>query len=54
MRSEQKSASKHREVEFERPRPLFTPLSRDYIQSRAAEQEYRGLVAKQSILLGMT
>ena len=34
-----------KEIDFERPRQLFLPLSRGYIQSRAAEQEYRGLVA---------
>ena len=29
-------------------------LSRDYMQIRAAEQEYRGLVARQPILPEMT
>ena len=54
MRLEQKSAPKHREVEFEGPRPLMSSLSRDYMQIRTAEQEYRGLVARQPILLEMT
>ena len=51
---QQKSPPKLREVDFERPRPLFIRLSRDYLQSRAAEQEYRGLVARQPILPEMT
>ena len=45
---------KEREVDFERPRALILPLSRDDIQSRAAEQENRGLVARQPILPEMT
>ncbi len=51
---EQKSPPKEREVDFERPRALILPLSRDDIQSRAAEQENRGLVARQPILPEMT
>ena len=51
---EQKSPPTEREVDFERPRTLILPLSRDYTQSRAAEQEYRGLVARQPILPEMT
>ncbi len=51
---EQKSPPKEREVDFERPRALILPLSRDDIQSRAAEQENRGLVARQLILPEMT
>ncbi len=54
IRSEQKSPPKHREVEFERPRPHLLSLSRDYMQIRAADQEYRGLVARQPILPEMT
>ena len=50
MLLQQKSHAKHREVDFERPRPLLLRLSRDYMQIRAAEQEYRGLVASQQIL----
>ena len=37
-----------------RPRPLMLILSRDYMQIRAAEQEYRGPVARQPILPEMT
>ncbi len=51
---EQKSPPTEREDDFERPRTLILPLSRDYTQSRAAEQEYRGLVARQPILPEMT
>ena len=51
---QQNSPPKQREVDFERPRPLLLCLSRDYIQGRAAEQEYRGLVARQPILPEMT
>ncbi len=51
---EQKSPPTEREVDFERPRTLILPLSRDYTQSRAAEQEHRGLVARQPILPEMT
>ena len=51
---EQKSPPTEREVDFERPRTLILPLSRDYIQCRAAEQECRGLVARQPILQEMT
>ena len=54
MLLEQKSLPEHREVDFERPRPFLLRLSRDYIQTRAAEQEYRGLVARQPILPEMT
>ncbi len=51
---EQKSPPKEREVDFERPRALILPLSRDAIESRAAEQENRDLVARQLILPEMT
>ena len=54
MRLQQKSPPKHREVDFERPRPLLLRLSRDYMHTRAGEQEYRGLVARQPILPEMT
>ena len=54
MRLQQNSPPKHREVDFERPRPILLPLSRDYMQVGAAVQEYRGLVARQPILPEMT
>ncbi len=54
MRLQQNSPPKHREVDFARPRPILLRLSRDYMQIRAAEQEYRGLVARQPILPEMT
>ncbi len=54
MRLQQKSPPKQRQIDFERPRPLLLRLSRDYMQIRAAEQEYRGLVARQPTLPEMT
>ena len=54
MRLQQKSPPIHREVDFKQPRPLLVCLSRDYTQIRAAEQEFRGLVARQPILPEMT
>ena len=53
-KSQLKSPPKHRELDFERPRPLLLRLSRDYMQIRAAEQEYRGLVGRQPVLPEMT
>ena len=54
MRLQQKSPPKQRQVDFERPRLLMLILSREYMQIRAAEQEYRGLVARQPILPEIT
>ena len=54
MLLQQYSPSKERQLDFERPRPLLLRLSRDYMQIRTAEQEYRGLVARQPTLPEMT
>ena len=46
MLFQQKSPPKQRQIDFERPRPPYLRLSRDYMQIQAAEQEYRGLVVR--------